>query len=121
MLLVIKYVIESRSSDCLFDGSNQASFCLFSFFPQDKYSTNLTINENSKDFVHGTRTHGGGMVGTAESTELWRHPSAQILLFGRIKSIQTVLLPLPTISVTRWFDYMFNIWPFTPISICPKA
>ena len=57
-------------------GSNPASFCLFSFFSHDKYSTNLTINDKSIDSVLGTRTQGGRMVGTDESTELWRHSEA---------------------------------------------
>ena len=59
---------------CFFkNGLSPASFCLFSFFSNDKYSTN-TINEKSVDGVLGTRTRGGGMVGADESTELWRHP-----------------------------------------------
>ena len=24
-------------------------------------------------------------------------------------------------SVTRWLDYIFNAWPFTPMKICPTA
>ena len=55
------------------NGPNPASFCLFSFFSHDKYSTN-TINEKSIDGVLGTWTQGGRMVGADESTELWRHP-----------------------------------------------
>ena len=41
------------------------------FFSHDKYSTN-TINDKSIDGVVGTRTWGGRMVGTDESTELWQ-------------------------------------------------
>ena len=55
------------------NGPNPASFCLFSFFSNDKYSTN-TINEKSIDGVLGIRIRGGRMVGADESTELWRHP-----------------------------------------------
>ena len=49
-------------------------FLFISFFSHDKYSRNLTINDKSIDGVFGTRTRGGRMVGTDESTELWRHP-----------------------------------------------
>ena len=49
------------------NGPNPASFSLFSFFSQDKYSTNLTINDKSIDGVLGTRTQGGRMVGADES------------------------------------------------------
>ena len=52
------------------NGPNPASFCLFSFFSQDKYSTNLTINEKSVDGVLGIRAQGGRKVGADESTEL---------------------------------------------------
>ena len=65
MLINIAYVKKN--------GPNPVSFCLFSFFSHDKYSTN-TINEKSVDGVLGTRTRGGRMVGADESTELWRHP-----------------------------------------------
>ena len=41
VIIVFTYVIVLKN------GPNPASFCLFSFFSQynDKYSTNLTINE----------------------------------------------------------------------------
>ena len=61
-----------NSKICLFfkkTGPNPASFCLFSVFSNDKYSTNLTINHKSVDGVHGIRTWGGRMVGTDESTQ----------------------------------------------------
>ena len=61
------------------NGPNLASFCLFSFFSHDKYSTNLTINYKSVDGVLGTRTWGGRIVGADKSTELWRHPCEVIL------------------------------------------
>ena len=37
-------------------GQTQPSFCLFSFFSPDKYSTNLTINDKSIDCVLGAQT-----------------------------------------------------------------
>ena len=49
---------------------NPASFCLFSSFSHDKYSTNLTINDKSVDGVLVTRTQGGRMVSSDKSTEL---------------------------------------------------
>ena len=56
------------------NGPNPASFCSFWFFSHDKYSTNLTINYKSVDGVLGTKTQGGRMAGSDESTEHWRHP-----------------------------------------------
>ena len=50
---------------------NPPSFCLFSFFSHDKYSTNLTINDESIDGVLGTQR----TVGADKSTELWRYPT----------------------------------------------
>ena len=48
-------------------------FCLFSFFSQDKYSTNFTVNDKSIDGMHGTRTQGSSrMVGADLSTKLGR-------------------------------------------------
>ena len=44
------------------NGPNPASFCSFSFFSYDIYSTNLNINYKSIDGVLGTRTQGGRMV-----------------------------------------------------------
>ena len=38
------------------NGPNPASFCLFSFFSRDKYSTNLTTNYKSVDGVLGIKT-----------------------------------------------------------------
>ena len=62
-------------------GPNPASFCLFSFFSNDKYITN-TINEKSVDVLLGTWIWGGRMVGIDESTELWRHPDkCEVTLF----------------------------------------
>ena len=48
----------------------EASFCLFSFFSHDKYSTNFTYK--SKNGALGTQTRGNRMVSKEESTELWR-------------------------------------------------
>ena len=56
------------------NGPNPATFCLFSLFSHDKFSIN-TLNDKSIDGVLGTRTRGGRMGGTYESTELWRHPN----------------------------------------------
>ena len=42
-----------------YNGPTPASFCLFSFFSHDKYSTNLTVDDKSIDGVLGTRTRGG--------------------------------------------------------------
>ena len=63
-----------------FNGLYPPSFCLFSFFSHDKYSTN-TINDKSVEGVLGAQTQGGRMVGADESTELWRHPFAKICLW----------------------------------------
>ena len=54
-----------------FKGPNPASFCFFSFFSHDKYSTNLSKIE-SVDGVLWIRTRGGRMVGV---DELWWRPS----------------------------------------------
>ena len=51
------YVLWQGDVINVFDGPNLASFCLFLFFLNDKYSTNLTINDKSIDGVLGTRTH----------------------------------------------------------------
>ena len=50
------------------NGLKPASFCLFSFFSNDKYSTH-TIHEKSVDGVLGTRTR-CRMVGADESTDI---------------------------------------------------
>ena len=45
----------------------------------------IDYNDKSVDGVLGTQTGGGRMVGTDESTELWRHPqSLKDLLLGKI-------------------------------------
>ena len=48
------------------NGPNPASFCLFSFFSHDKYSTYLTINDKRV----GTQTQGGRMEGKVKYTVL---------------------------------------------------
>ena len=48
-------------------------FLFFSFFLHGMIT--LTKNDKNVDGVFGTRTRGGRMVGTVESTELWRHPN----------------------------------------------
>ena len=53
------------------------------FFSQDKYSTNLTINDESGDGVLGAQTWGGRMVGADKSTELWWHPICFFFDLGR--------------------------------------
>ena len=73
------FVFQTKSKQfcrakCFLNGPKLASFCLFSFFSHDKYSTNLTTNDKSRDGVVGIQTWGGRMVGADESTELWRHP-----------------------------------------------
>ena len=51
-----------------------ATFCLFLFFSDVKYSKNLTISDKSVVGVLETLTWGGKRVGADESTELWLHP-----------------------------------------------
>ena len=55
------------------NGPNPASFCLFLFFLQYKYSTNLTINDRSIDGVLGIRTQDSRVVGVDESTDLYNY------------------------------------------------
>ena len=50
------------------NGPYPASFCSFSFFSHDKYSTNLIINDNVIDGVLGTQTRASRMVGADKST-----------------------------------------------------
>ena len=69
------------------NGPNPSSFCLFSFFSHDKYST-ITINEKSIDGLLGTRTWGGRMVGADKYTELWLFYLCNILLFTTMNICQ---------------------------------
>ena len=76
--------VDGKVNFFLKNGPNPASFCLFLFFfshCKEKYSTNLTINYKSIDGVLGTQTRGSRMVGTDESTELWRHPIFERCLY----------------------------------------
>ena len=70
------------------NGPNQSSFCLFLFFSNNKYGTNLTINDICRDGVLGTRTRGGNMVGADESTELWQ-PPPPIMFYYPFSSFRT--------------------------------
>ena len=60
-------------------GQNQPLFVYFRSFHCAKI--NLTIIDKSVDGVLGTRTRGGRMDGSDESTEQWRHPVYPII-FG---------------------------------------
>ena len=64
-------------------GPKPASFCLFSFFSQDTFSTNFTINDESIDGVLGIRTQDGRMVGADESTE----QGSWSILFSMLKEL----------------------------------
>ena len=86
-------------------GLNPVSFCLFSFFSHDKYSTN-TVNEKSVDGVLGTQTRGGRMVGADESTELWRHPNALCKLTERYWLQQRALLSSKNVTVKSEYSYI---------------
>ena len=54
-LFALSFFLSTVNSKYVFNGPNQASFCLYSSFSQynDKYTTN-TINENSVEGVLGT-------------------------------------------------------------------
>ena len=69
----VQVILKMFSLGFLKNGSNPASFCLLSLFSHSKYSTNI-ITDKRVDGVLGIQTRGGRMVGTDESTELWRHP-----------------------------------------------
>ena len=51
-------------------------FCSFSQH-KDKYSTNFTINDKSIDGVLGSRTRGGMMEGTDESTDAFTYVTSK--------------------------------------------
>ena len=61
--------------ECFKNGPIPASFCLFSLFSRYNFNTNW----KSVDGVHGIRRWGCRMVGTDETTELWRPPDLLIL------------------------------------------
>ena len=52
------------------NGPISASFCIFPLF----FLITISIIEKSIDGVLGNRTQGHRMVGTDETTELWRPP-----------------------------------------------
>ena len=66
------------------NGPNPTSFFVYfqSIDKTNKAQICLPINEG----VLGTRTRGGRMVGADESTELWRHPLANIVCGRRPKT-----------------------------------
>ena len=56
-------------------GKTRSIFVYFRPFDNGyKYGSTLTIKEKIIDGVLGIQIQGGMMVGTDESTELWRHP-----------------------------------------------
>ena len=74
-------------------GQTWPLFRLFSFFSQDKHSTNLTINVKSVDVFLGTRTQGGMMEGVDESTELRQYPTRLFFYYSAFfKEIVSVSL-----------------------------
>ena len=74
-------VVSTTGKQVFLNGTNSASFCLFSFFSHDKCSTYLTIKYKNRDGVLGTRNQGWRMVGADESTKLWRHPTGKEVTF----------------------------------------
>ena len=65
------------------NGPNSASFCFLVLFSHcmDKYSTNLTTNDESIVGMLGSRTRGSRMEGIDKSAELWRHPTFYLFTF----------------------------------------
>ena len=76
--LVVVYQVRSctlKSLFFIFKWSKPRLFLfIFFLFACQILSTNLTINDKSIYGVLGSWTWGGRVVGTDESTELWRHP-----------------------------------------------
>ena len=64
----------------------------------DKYRTKLTVNDKSVNGVFGLWTQGGRMVGTNESTELWRHP--------KNRNIYQYNLGYFVVKVSDWAELM---------------
>ena len=78
----------------------------------------VTINDQSVVGLElGTWTRGGRMKGADESNELWRHPNPSKYLDSKTFSVTST----GNVSVTRWLDYLFNIWPFAAMKIFPMA
>ena len=88
---------------CLFFKMGQSRPFLFIFVFSTWHSSN--INGKSIDGVLGTRTQGGRMEGTDESTELWRHllPSVYLIL---------ILCTLLSSPVREFVNY-FGRWIFS--------
>ena len=57
-------------------GQSQPPFCLFWSFLHGSIQIYI---DKSVDVFLGTQTQGGRMEGTDESTELWRHPTINLL------------------------------------------
>ena len=57
-----------------FKKMGQTILLIFVLFKRQIYCKNLTISDKALNDVFGTRTWGGRMVGSDESTVLWRHP-----------------------------------------------
>ena len=63
------------------NGQTQPRFSLFSFISQDRYNTNLTINDKSIDGVLRTWTRGCRIVGTGHGgTPWWKKLVHRLLL-----------------------------------------
>ena len=72
-----------RFKKLFLNGPNPASFCLFSFFSQDKYSTNFDYKRKKCSWDSNL---GQQDVGEDESTELWQHPHVQYSFFLDVKN-----------------------------------
>ena len=84
-----------------------ASFCLFSFFSHDKYSTNI-INEKRVDGVLGTPTQDGMRVGADESTELWWHPPTKKVVWHLHLFVFSIFILLLNFWPKVFFHYFFS-------------
>ena len=67
---------------------------------QYKYSTNLSINNESIDCLLGTRTRGGRMVGADKSTELHRHPIKGFKVNGGVRNYMASLVTIKKATLT---------------------
>ena len=82
-------------------GPNPASFCLFSFFLQDKYSATLTLNDKAKMLCLGLEpTLGGRMVGADNPlsygvTPWWARQLPPQIFDAVLKGELTPLPPFP--------------------------
>ena len=80
--------------------------CLFSFFSNEKYST----NDKSVDCVLGTQTQRGRMVSADESTELWWNLSYEIAVKHLDKYYLLLLGDIRTKPLVELFQ-MYYIEP----------